>query len=91
VLDFQKINLVVRLDVDNEYKGQVDKLISLSERYCVVLQTLQSGVTVETKLGHVGKEQRDARGECRVGRFGRVWEGRTAGMNLFYRTKKCCN
>ena len=63
---FQKINLVVRLDVDDEYKRQVDKLISLSERYCVVLQTLRSGVTVETKLGHVGKAQRDARGNAEL-------------------------
>jgi uncharacterized OsmC-like protein len=61
---FQKINLVVRLDVDDEYKGQVDKLISLSERYCVVLQTLRNGVTVETKPEHVGKVQRDARGDA---------------------------
>jgi uncharacterized OsmC-like protein len=61
---FQKINLVMRLDADDEYKGQVDELISLSERYCVVLQTLRSGVTVETKLGHVGKAQRDARGNA---------------------------
>jgi uncharacterized OsmC-like protein len=58
---FQKINLVTRLDAGDEYKGQVDKLISLSERYCVVLQTLRSGVTAETKLRHVGKAQRDAR------------------------------
>jgi uncharacterized OsmC-like protein len=61
---FQKINLVVQLDVDDKYKGQVDKLVSRSEQYCVVLQTLRSGVTVETKLGHVGKAQRDARGNA---------------------------
>jgi len=63
---FQKINLVVRLDVDDEYKGQVDKLINLSERYCVVLQTLRSGVTVEMKLGCVGKAQQDARGNVEL-------------------------
>jgi hypothetical protein len=44
----------------------VDKLISLSERYCVVLQTLRGEVTVETKLGHVGKAQRDARGNVEL-------------------------
>ena len=87
MLDFRKINLVVRLDVDDEYKGQVDKLISLSERYCVVLQTLRSGVTVETKLRHVGK----ARGNAELADSGRVLGRRTAGTNLFYRTKKCCN
>lgn len=58
---FQKIVLVVRLDVDEEHKSQVDKLISLSERYCVVLQTLRAGVTVETQLGHVGKAVPDVR------------------------------
>jgi uncharacterized OsmC-like protein len=40
---FQKINLMVRLDVGDEYKRQVDKLISLTERYCLVLRTLQRG------------------------------------------------
>jgi uncharacterized OsmC-like protein len=64
---FQKINLVVRLEVEDEYKGQVDKLISLSERYCVVLQTLRNGVTVETKLGHVGKVLPDTRGNAQLG------------------------
>jgi uncharacterized OsmC-like protein len=91
---FQKINLVVRLDVDDEYKGQVDKLISLSERYCVVLQTLRSGVTVETKLGHVDKAQRDAREMLErmlSWQIRAILGRRTAGTNLSYRTKKCCN
>jgi uncharacterized OsmC-like protein len=64
---FRKINLVVRLEVEDEYKGQVDTLISLSERYCVVLQTLRNGVQVETKLGHVGKAQPDVRGNTELG------------------------
>jgi uncharacterized OsmC-like protein len=64
---FRKINLVVRLEVEDEYKGQVDKLISRSERYCVVLQTLRNGVQVETKLGHVGKAQPDVRGNTELG------------------------
>lgn len=64
---FQQIWLVVRLEVEDEYQAQVDKLISLSERYCVVLQTLRNGVRVETKLGHVGKAQPDARGHVELG------------------------
>ena len=64
---FQKITLRVRLEVEDEYKAQVDKLISLSERYCVVLQTLRNGVSVETKLGHVGKALPDARGNVELG------------------------
>lgn len=61
---FQTITLVVRLEVEDEYKGQVDKLVGLSERYCVVLQTLRKGVAVETRLGHVGKTLPDARGNA---------------------------
>ena len=72
---FQKINLVVRLEVEDEYKAQVDKLISLSERYCVVLQTLRNGVTVETKLGHVGKALPDARGNAVLGKNGETNRG----------------
>lgn len=64
---FQKIVLVTRLEVDDEYKDQIEKLISLSERYCVVLQTLRSGVTVETKLGHIGKALPDARPDHHAG------------------------
>jgi len=51
---FQAIRLVVRLEVHEEYRDKVDTLIALSERYCVVLQTLKAGVSVETTLGHGG-------------------------------------
>ncbi|KAK6383850.1 hypothetical protein LTS17_003142 [Exophiala oligosperma] len=50
---FKNIRLIVQLDVDEEHKSKVDKLIELSERYCVVLQTIRNGVNVETKLGSV--------------------------------------
>jgi uncharacterized OsmC-like protein len=58
---FTKIRLIVRLDVDEEHKNSVEKLISLSERYCVVLQTIKGGTSIETKLGHVGKAVPDVR------------------------------
>ncbi|EXJ75604.1 uncharacterized protein A1O5_00111 [Cladophialophora psammophila CBS 110553] len=58
---FTKIRLIVRLDVNEENKSKVDKLVELSERYCVVLQTLKGGVGVETQLGHVGNVVPDAR------------------------------
>lgn len=58
---FKAIRLSVRLEVADEYKGQAEKLIELSERYCVVLQTLKAGVNVETKLGHVGQAVPDTR------------------------------
>lgn len=58
---FKSIRLVVRLEVGEEHKDSVDKLIQLSERYCVVLQTIKQGVSVETKLGHVGKAIPDTR------------------------------
>ncbi|KIW98451.1 uncharacterized protein Z519_00112 [Cladophialophora bantiana CBS 173.52] len=58
---FTKIRLIVRLDVNEENKSKVDKLVELSERYCVVLQTLKGGVSVETQLGHVGNVVPDAR------------------------------
>ncbi|KIW26783.1 uncharacterized protein PV07_06591 [Cladophialophora immunda] len=58
---FTKIRLIVRLDVDEEHKSKVNKLIELSERYCVVLQTLKGGVNVDTQLGHVGNVVPDAR------------------------------
>jgi len=50
---FQKIRLVTRLDVDEGDEGKVEKLLQLSERYCVVLQTLKQGVVVETKTGRI--------------------------------------
>lgn len=46
---FNKIRLLVQLEVDEEDKPKLAKLVSLSERYCVVLQTLK-GVDVEAKL-----------------------------------------
>jgi uncharacterized OsmC-like protein len=64
---FQKIKLVTRLDVDEQDKGKVEKLIQLSERYCVVLQTLRQGVTVETQIGHVGKPVPDVRKDSAIG------------------------
>ena len=63
---FQSIRLIVRLEVDAEHKASAEKLISLSERYCVVLQTLRTGVKVETKLGHVGPVAPDARKDSSV-------------------------
>jgi uncharacterized OsmC-like protein len=51
---FQHIRLSVRLEVDAADEEKVPKLVELSERYCVVLQTLRKGVDVEVKLGHVG-------------------------------------
>jgi uncharacterized OsmC-like protein len=64
---FQNIRLVTRLDVDEQDKGKVEKLIQLSERYCVVLQTLKQGVTVETQIGHVGKPAPDVRKDSAIG------------------------
>ena len=58
---FQNIRVRVRLEVESEDEEKVPKLIELSERYCVVLQTLRKGVNVEVKLGHVGKAVPDAR------------------------------
>lgn len=60
---FTRIRLIVRLDVDEDQKDKVDKLIQLSERYCVVLQTIKGGVDVETKLGHVGGAVPNARND----------------------------
>jgi uncharacterized OsmC-like protein len=75
---FQKIRLVVRLEVDDAYTAQVDKLISVSERYCVVLQTLRNGVSVETTLGHVGQAQPDAKSNAKMGTNGEAYGGRSA-------------
>lgn len=67
---FQDIRLTVRLDVDSEDEEKVPKLIELSERYCVVLQTLRKGVNVQVKLGHVGKTAPDTRKDEHVGQNG---------------------
>ena len=66
-IGFKKIRLTTRLDVDAEDEGKVEKLIQLSERYCVVLQTLRQGVMVETTIGHVGKAVPDVRKDSGVG------------------------
>lgn len=58
---FKDIQLIVRLEVGDEHKESVEKLIQLSERYCVVLQTIKQGVNIETKLGHIGRVGPDAR------------------------------
>jgi uncharacterized OsmC-like protein len=50
---FQRIRLLTELDVEEGDKGKVEKLMQLSERYCVVLQTLTKGVSVETQVKHV--------------------------------------
>lgn len=52
---FKSIRLILRLEVEDEHKESVEKLIQLSERYCVVLQTIKQGVNVETQLSHAGK------------------------------------
>jgi uncharacterized OsmC-like protein len=50
---FQRIRLLTERDVEEGDKGKVEKLMQLSERYCVVLQTLTKGVSVETQVKHV--------------------------------------
>ncbi|KAK7890378.1 hypothetical protein LTR67_008264 [Exophiala xenobiotica] len=72
---FKTIRLIVRLDVDEEHKSKVDKLVELSERYCVVLQTIRNGVTVEAKLGHVGNVVPDARNNADEGADGEDGSG----------------
>ncbi|KAK4938562.1 hypothetical protein LTR10_020993 [Elasticomyces elasticus] len=64
---FKTVRLIVRLDVDEDHKSKVDKLIQLSERFCVVLQTIKGGVPVETKLGHVGNVMPNARSNADEG------------------------
>ncbi|EXJ80522.1 hypothetical protein A1O1_08668 [Capronia coronata CBS 617.96] len=56
---FTKIKLSVKIDVDEEHESKVKKLIELSERYCVVLQTLKAGVPIETSLGHIDEKDGD--------------------------------
>jgi len=72
---FTKIRLIVRLEVDDEHRPKVDKLIQLSERYCVVLQTIKGGTRVETKLGHVGKATPDTRKDSDGGLEGQNGHG----------------
>jgi len=59
---FKSVRLILNLDVPEEHKGSVDKLISLSERYCVVLQTIKQGVSVETQLKNGEKSDRETNG-----------------------------
>jgi uncharacterized OsmC-like protein len=47
---FREIRLSVDVDSDAPQE-KLDQLIKLTERYCVVLQTLKSGVEVVAKLG----------------------------------------
>jgi uncharacterized OsmC-like protein len=63
---FQAIRLRVRLDVGPEDEEKVPKLVELSERYCVVLQTLKKGVDVEIQLGHVGSALPAARNDAQI-------------------------
>ena len=58
---FQRVGLSVRIEVDKRDEEKVEKLVQLSERYCVVLQTLRRGVDVGVKVQHVGKAVPDAR------------------------------
>lgn len=69
---FRKVEVGVRLDVEDEEgqsreekEAKVGKLLELSERYCVVLQTIRRGVSggVQVKLGHLGGVVPDARGD----------------------------
>lgn len=74
---FQSIRVHVRLEVAPGDEDKIAKLIELSERYCVVLQTLRKGVDVQVQLSHVGPAAPDARkdsqGEAPV-------EGKGEGM-----------
>ena len=63
---FKNIRLNLKLEVAEEHKGSVDKLISLSERYCVVLQTIKQDVNVETKVAHVGTSVPNAKPDSQV-------------------------
>jgi uncharacterized OsmC-like protein len=46
---FEEIRLTFTVDADASQE-QLDKLLSVTERYCVVLQTLRKGVKAEAKL-----------------------------------------
>jgi uncharacterized OsmC-like protein len=72
----------VRLDIGeegDEARGKVEKLVSVSERYCVVLQTLKAGAGVEVRVGHVGKAMPDTRGDGEAQENGDVG-GKGEGM-----------
>ena len=64
---FGKVRLTTRLEVGEEDRGSVGKVLGLAERYCVVLQTLRAGVEVEMREGHVGESLPDVRKNSAVG------------------------
>ena len=76
---FQAIRLRVRLDVASDNEDKVPKLVELSERYCVVLQTLKKGVDVEIKLGHIGQAVPAARNDSQI--HDSETNGRGEGLN----------
>jgi uncharacterized OsmC-like protein len=47
---FEEIRLRFELDAPEASDEQLDALVRRSERYCVVLQTLQGGPRLETSL-----------------------------------------
>lgn len=51
---FRAIRLVFELEHDATQE-QIDTLLRLTERYCVVLQTLTGGVPIETRAGAADK------------------------------------
>ena len=52
---FVEIRLAFELDADAD-QAKVEKLVQLTERYCVVLQTIKSGPKVTTELRGKGQE-----------------------------------
>ena len=53
---FKSIGLVVRVEVGDEDREKVGKLVELAERYCVVLQTLKKGLEVGVEVGDARKD-----------------------------------
>jgi uncharacterized OsmC-like protein len=49
LVGFRSIRLTFNLDTDAS-KENLDKLLSTTERYCVVLQTIKQGVAAEAKI-----------------------------------------
>jgi hypothetical protein len=65
----------VQLDIGEEgeeARGKVEKLVKVSERYCVVLQTLKGGAGVEVRVGDGGSGMDG----------GTEGEGRNGGVNV---------
>jgi uncharacterized OsmC-like protein len=46
---FERIHLTFRLDTDAS-KEQLDKLLAVTERYCVVLQTIRKGAKADAEI-----------------------------------------